>query len=160
LGARERLIAGGVPVVAAELARSEAEAATIARRLGQPVAVKAAAPGLLHKSDIGCVALDRAGDDAVRDAFRTVPANCARAGCGRAGVLIQPMVSGVAEAYAGIIDDPLFGPAICFGMGGIFVEIMHDATIEMAPLSREVAREMIARTRAARLLDGARGRKP
>jgi hypothetical protein len=70
------------------------------------------------------------------------------------------MVSGVAEAFAGIIDDPLFGPAICFGMGGIFVEILHDTTIEMAPLSREIAHDMIARTRAARLLDGARGREP
>src|SRR5262249_49844045 len=79
---------------------------------------------------------------------------------GPAGALIQPMVSGVAEAFAGIVDDPLFGPAVCFGMGGIFVEILHDATIEMAPLSRDVARGMISRTRGARLLDGARGRKP
>jgi acyl-CoA synthetase (NDP forming) len=160
LGARERLVAGGVPVVAAELARTEDEAATIARRLATPVAVKAEAPGLLHKSDIGCVALGCAGDDAVRQAFRTVTANCAKAGFGSAGALIQPMVSGVAEAFAGIIDDPLFGPAICFGMGGIFVEILHDATIEMAPLSRDVAHDMIRRTRAARLLDGARGRPP
>jgi acetyltransferase len=160
LSARERLVASGVPVVAAELARSEDEAATIARRLATPVAVKAEAPGLLHKSDIGCVALGCAGEDAVRRAFRTVTANCAKAGFGAAGALIQPMVSGVAEAYAGIIDDPLFGPAVCFGMGGIFVEILHDATIEMAPLSREVARGMIARTKAARLLDGARGCGP
>jgi acyl-CoA synthetase (NDP forming) len=159
LGARERLVAHGVPAVAAELARTEDEAATIARRLATPVAVKAEAPGLLHKSDIGCVALNCAGDDAVRQAFRTVTANCAKAGFGSAGALIQPMVSGVAEAFAGIIDDPLFGPAVCFGMGGIFVEILDDATIEMAPLTRDVARNMIARTRAARLLDGARGRE-
>jgi acetyltransferase len=159
LRARERLVASGVPVVAAELARSEDEAAAIARRLGQLVAVKAEAPGLLHKSDIGCVALNRTSEDEVRQAFRTVIANCAKAGFGSAGALIQPMVSGVAEAFAGIIDDPLFGPAVCFGMGGIFVEILHDATIEMAPLSREVAHDMIVRTRAARLLDGVRGRE-
>jgi acetyltransferase len=160
LSARERLVASGVPVVAAEFARSEDEAVTIARRLAAPVAVKAEAPGLLHKSDIGCVALGCGGEDAVRQAYRTVTANCARAGFGAAGVLIQPMVSGMAEAFAGIIDDPLFGPAVCFGMGGIFVEIIDDATIEMAPLSHDVARDMIRRTRAARLLDGARGRKP
>jgi acyl-CoA synthetase (NDP forming) len=160
LSARESLVASGVPVVAAELARSEDEAVAIARRLGQPVAVKAEAPGLLHKSDIGCVALNQTGDDAVREAYRTVTANCAKAGFGPAPALIQPMVSGIAEAYAGIIDDPLFGPAICFGMGGIFIEILHDATIEMAPLSCDVASEMIRRTKAARLLDGARGRKP
>ena len=161
LSARERLVASGVPVVAAELARSADEAATIARRLGAPVAVKAEAPGLLHKSDIGCVALNLTGDEAVRQAFRTVMANCAEAGHkGAASALIQPMVSGVAEAFAGVIDDPLFGPAVCFGMGGILVEILHDATIEMAPLSHDVARDMIAHTRAARLLDGARGREP
>jgi acetyltransferase len=161
LSARERLVTSGVPVVAAELARSADEAAAIARRLGQPAAVKAEAPGLLHKSDIGCVVLGCAGDDAVREAFRTVTANCAKAGHkGAAAALIQPMVSGVAEAFAGIIDDPQFGPAVCFGMGGIFVEILDDATIEMAPLTREVAHDMIRRTKAARLLDGARGRKP
>jgi len=159
LSAREKLVASGVPVVAAELARSEDEAAAIAQRLATPVAVKAEAPGLLHKSDIGCVALNCAGYDAVREAFRTVTANCAKAGFGQVGALIQPMVSGVAEAFAGIIDDPLFGPAVCFGMGGIFVEILHDTTIEMAPLSHEAARDMIARTKGARLLDGARGRK-
>jgi acyl-CoA synthetase (NDP forming) len=160
LSARERLVASGVPVVAAELARSEHEAVAIARRLAAPVAVKAEAPGLLHKSDIGCVALNCAGDDAVREAFRTVTANCAKAGYGPAAALIQPMASGVAEAFAGIIDDPLFGPAVCFGMGGIFVEILQDTTIEMAPLSHEIAHEMIRRTKGARLLDGARGRKP
>jgi acetyltransferase len=159
LGARERLVASGVPVVAAELARSDDEAVAIARRLGQPVAVKAEAPALLHKSDIGCVALGCVGENAVREAYRTVTANCAKAGFAPAGALIQPMVSGVAEAFAGIIDDPLFGPAVCFGMGGIFVEILDDATIEMAPLSRDVARDMICRTKGARLLDGARGRK-
>src|SRR5262249_5344354 len=104
LSARERLIASGVPVVAAELAPTEDEAAAIAHRLGAPVAVKAEAPGLLHKSDIGCVALDCRGDDEVRRAFRTVMANAAKAGFNaQAGALIQPMVSGVAEAFAGII---------------------------------------------------------
>jgi acetate---CoA ligase (ADP-forming) len=160
LSARERLVASGVPVVAAELARSEDEAAAAARRLGLRVAVKAEAPRLLHKSDIGCVALGCVSEDEVRQAFRTVTANCVKAGFGASGALIQPMVSGVAEAFAGIIVDPVFGPAICFGMGGIFVEILDDATIEMAPLSREAARAMIARTKGARLLDGARGRKP
>jgi acyl-CoA synthetase (NDP forming) len=161
LSARSLLVASGIPVVAAELARSEDEAVAIARRMATPVAVKAEAPDLVHKSDVGCVRLGLAGDDAVIQAFRDVMANCAKAGFkNAAGALIQPMVSGVAEAFAGIIDDPLFGPAVCFGMGGIFVEILHDATIEMAPLTRDVAHDMIRRTRAARLLDGARGRQP
>jgi acetyltransferase len=161
LNARRRLVAGGVPVVEATLARSEDEAVAIARKLAAPVAVKAEAPGLLHKSDVGCVRLGIAGADAARQAFREVMANCAKAGHKEAaGALIQPMVTGVAEAFAGIIDDPLFGPAICFGMGGIFVEILADTTIEMAPLSRDTALAMIRRLKAARLLDGARGRAP
>jgi acetate---CoA ligase (ADP-forming) len=161
LAARRRLVASGIPVVEGELARSEDEAVAIARRLATLVAIKAEAPDLLHKSDVGCVRLGIAGDDAVTQAFRDVMANCAKAGFkNAAGALIQPMVSGVAEAFAGIIDDPLFGPAICFGMGGIFVEILADTAIEMAPLARDTALAMIRRVKAARLLDGARGRPP
>jgi hypothetical protein len=68
------------------------------------------------------------------------------------------MVTGVAEAYAGIIDDPLFGPAVCFGLGGIFVEIFKDTVTELAPLLRDDALGMINRIKAAPLLQGARGR--
>src|SRR5262249_13463221 len=75
-------------------------------------------------------------------------------------VLVQPMARGLAEAYAGIIDDPIFGPAICFGLGGLFVEILHDTVTEMAPLSQEAALAMIRRVKAAAILDGARGRTP
>jgi len=159
MSASERLAASGVPVAASMLARSEDEAAAFAGFILQPVAVKAEAPGLLHKSDIGCVKLFCTGENEVRDAYRAVTANCAKAGFAPTGALIQPMESGVAEAFASIIDDPLFGPAICFGMGGVFVEILDDVTIEMAPLTREAARDMIRRTRAARLLEGARGRE-
>jgi succinyl-CoA synthetase beta subunit len=161
LDSRRRLVAAGIPVVDAMLARSEDEAVAIARKLAASVAIKAEAPTLLHKSDVGCVRLGITGDDTVREAFRDVMANCAKAGHADAsGALIQPMVTGVAEAFAGIIDDPLFGPAICFGMGGIFVEILADTTIEMAPLARDTALAMIRRLKAARLLDGARGRAP
>src|SRR5262249_8148016 len=75
------------------------------------------------------------------------------------GALIQPMVNGIAEAYAGIIDDPAFGPAICFGLGGVFVEILHDTVTEMAPVSRADALAMIRRVKAAAILEGARGRE-
>jgi acyl-CoA synthetase (NDP forming) len=74
-------------------------------------------------------------------------------------VLIQPMITGIAEAYAGIIDDPLFGPAVCFGLGGVFIEIMKDTITEMAPLSHEDALGMIRRIKAAAILEGARGRE-
>jgi acyl-CoA synthetase (NDP forming) len=69
------------------------------------------------------------------------------------------MIEGVAEAYAGIIDDPLVGPAICFGLGGVFVEILKDTVTEMAPLSHDDALRMIRGIKAAQILEGARGRQ-
>ena len=69
------------------------------------------------------------------------------------------MIEGVAEAYAGIIDDPLFGPAVCFGLGGVFVEILKDTVTEMAPLSHDDALRMIRGIKAAPILEGARGRQ-
>ena len=76
------------------------------------------------------------------------------------GVLVQPMVSGVAECFAGIIDDPLYGPAIVFGLGGIFVEVLRETVTEMAPLTTDDALRMIQRVKGAQILTGARGRPP
>jgi acetyltransferase len=149
---------GGVTIVDAVLARSESEALDAFRRFDSPVALKAEAPGLLHKSDIGGVRLNCGSEAAVAEAFRTVTENAGRAGFSDAAAIVQPMVSGLAEAYVGIIDDPLYGPAIVFGLGGIFVEVLKDTAIEMAPLSQDDARAMIHRIKAAPLLLGARGR--
>ena len=157
LTARQLLVSSGVPVVDAALAHSEDEAVAVLRRFGTAVAVKAEAPGLLHKSDLGCVRLDCRDEQEIRDAYAAVVRNARNAGF-EGGALIQPMIKGVAEAYAGIIDDPLFGPAICFGLGGVFVEILHDTVTEMAPLTRDGALEMIHRIKAAPLFEGARGR--
>jgi acetyltransferase len=158
LSMRQALVDNGVPVVDAALASSENAAVAASRRFGKPVALKAEADGLLHKSDLGCVQLNCTTEAEVTDGYRTILVNAQKAGFRDAGVLIQPMVTGVAEAYAGIIDDPLYGPAIVFGLGGIFVEILKDTTIEMAPLSHDDALAMIHRLKAAPLLLGARGR--
>jgi acetyltransferase len=160
LSARKALIASGVNVVEAGLARSEDEAVALFQRFGTSVAVKAEAPGLLHKSDLGCVRLGCATERDVQDAYREVMQNARKAGfASDVGALIQPMTKGIAEAYAGIIDDPAFGPAICFGLGGVFIEILHDTVTEMAPLSRADALAMIQRIKAAAILEGARGRE-
>jgi acyl-CoA synthetase (NDP forming) len=155
---RQALLDSGVAVVDAVLARSEHEALTAFRRFGGPVAVKADAPGLLHKSDIGCIRLNCGSEADVAEARRMVMENAQKAGFGDAAVIVQPMASGIAEAYAGIIDDPLYGPAIVFGLGGIFVEWLKDTAIEMAPLSQDDALGMIHRIKAAPVLLGARGR--
>jgi acetyltransferase len=158
LGLRRALVESGVAVVETVLASSEAAAVAALRRFAQPVALKADAPGLLHKSDIGCVRLGCATEAEVAEAYHAIVANAQRAGFGNADVLIQPMTSGVAEAFAGIIDDPLYGPAIVFGLGGIFVELLDDTAIEMAPLTKDDALRMIHRLKAAPMLLGARGR--
>jgi acyl-CoA synthetase (NDP forming) len=158
LNLRQALVESGVSVVDATLALSEDAAIIAFRRFGGPVALKAEADGLLHKSDLGCVRLNCATESEVADGYRAVIANAHKTGFRAAGVLVQPMVAGVAEAYAGITDDPLYGPAIVFGLGGIFVEILKDTTIEMAPLSHDDALAMIHRLKAAPVLLGARGR--
>ncbi len=155
---RAALLAAGVPVVATRLVSSERDAVTAARDAGFPVAVKAEAPGLLHKSDIGCVRLGCGSEEAVAEAYRAVVANAGKAGFANAGALVQPMRAGVAEVFAGVVCDPLFGPAVAFGLGGIFVEVLKDTVIEMAPLSHADALDMIARIKGASILQGARGR--
>jgi acetate---CoA ligase (ADP-forming) len=159
LSVRKALVSSGIPVVEAALARSEEEAVAAQCRFGVPVAVKAEVAGLLHKSDVGCVRLGCADAPEVAEAYRLVIRNARKAGFKTAAqVLVQPMASGVAEAYAGVIDDPLLGPAICFGLGGIFVEVMSDVKTEMAPLTTDDAVAMIRGIRGAKILTGARGR--
>jgi hypothetical protein len=97
-------------------------------------------------------------EDAVIAGYEAVVANAKAAGFTSDGVLVQPMVSGVAECFAGIIDDPLYGPAIVFGLGGIFVELLRETVTEMAPLTTDEALRMIRRVKGAQILAGARGR--
>lgn len=159
--ARELLVSFGVPVVRTELAATSDAAVAAAGRLGYPVAVKIEAAGLTHKSDAGCVALGCADADAVRRAFDTVVANARRAGAsGIEGVLVQPMSHRAVETFAGVMCDPLLGPAVLFGLGGIFVEIMRDTVTEVPPLGLEQARDMVLAIRGRQILQGARGQAP
>ncbi|MFZ3353367.1 MAG: acetate--CoA ligase family protein [Xanthobacteraceae bacterium] len=156
---RETLLDHGIPIVATALASSEQEAIAVQRRLGVPVVVKAEVPGLLHKSDVGCVRLNCGAAD-IGEAYREVIGHARSAGFPSAAtVLMQPMVGGIAEVYAGAIDDPLFGSAICFGLGGVFVEIFNDVRTEVAPLSHDEALAMVHAVKGAKLLTGARGRQ-
>jgi acetyltransferase len=158
LSAREALVAAGIPVAEAVLASSAADAVAAMRRFGRPVALKAEADGLLHKSDLGCVRLNCSTDSEVTAAYDEIVANARGAGFMPAGVLVQPMLAGVAECFAGIVDDPLYGPAIVFGLGGIFVELLRETVTEMAPLTIEEAARMIRGVKGAQILSGARGR--
>ena len=160
--AKALLAAAGVPVVGEELARTAGEAARAAAAFGAPVAVKLCAPGVLHKTELGGVALDVADEAEARRAFETVTsrARAADPALRIEGVLVAPMVAGGVETILGVRRDPTFGPVVLFGLGGTLVEVIEDVSFRVAPFGEAEARRMIAETRAGKVLRGARGRGP
>jgi acyl-CoA synthetase (NDP forming) len=149
----------GLPVVPTHLARSAEEATALARQLGFPVAVKLMSPQMTHKSDVGGVRLNLATADAVTDAFGDFAALVsATPGAQFEGMSVQAMARPGLELVLGAHRDPQFGPVLMFGLGGVFVEIMHDTVLRVAPISRHDAEAMLAGIRAATMLDGVRGR--
>ncbi len=128
-----------------------------AARLGYPVVLKAIAPGLLHKSDVGGVALGLEDATAVRAAVETMASNVNRTGHALDGFLVQKQIEGGVEALVGITLDPSLGPVLIAGLGGVQVELLRDVSFRITPVSDIDAAEMVASLRAARLLDGFRG---
>jgi acetate---CoA ligase (ADP-forming) len=156
--AARRLLAGRVPVVPGGLAGSADEAAELARRVGLPVALKICSAQITHKSDIGGVALGlsseaevRAGYEKVRAAGEAVPEASID------GVLVTPMRSGGAELLAGVTVDPAFGPVLAVGLGGIWVELLHDTSLRLLPVDAAEVKRMLGELRGLPLLQGARG---
>jgi acetate---CoA ligase (ADP-forming) len=161
LTARDLLAPYGIPVVDTELAATAEDAVAAADRLGYPVVLKIEAAGLTHKSDAGGVVLGCRDAAAVRGAYDRILADVRDAGYFRHdGVLVQPMPDAVAETFAGVTVDPVLGPAVVFGLGGVFVEIIRDTVTATAPLSLGQAREMVQGIRGGQILRGARGRQP
>jgi len=117
---------------------------------------------VLHKSDVGGVRVGLADAAAVRAAFSEMQdaVRRQRPDARLDGGVVQPMVSGGVEVILGVKTDPLFGPAVVFGLGGIFVEVLKDVAIRVPPLDAVEAREMVEEIRGAALLRGARGRPP
>jgi acetyl coenzyme A synthetase (ADP forming)-like protein len=146
---RELLLAYSVPLVPERVAASPEEAVSAARELGYPAVVKTAAPGA-HKTETGGIALDLADDAAVAAAATRVGTP----------VIVQPMLSGGAELLAGIVQDPVFGPLVAFGPGGVFAELIGEAAFRIAPLTDVDAEELVTRGKAGRLVAGFRGAPP
>ncbi len=147
----------GIPVVAEAHAADPESAAVAATRLGFPVVVKVHAAALAHKTEIDGVRLNLPDAEAVRAATVAVQAAAARAGVADATVLVQKMIPAGLEIMLGARVDPLFGPLVVVGLGGVFVELLHDSVVDLAPVSVAGARAMLTRLRGARLLDGFRG---
>jgi acyl-CoA synthetase (NDP forming) len=149
----------GISVVPAMLARSVEEAVARAEEVGYPVALKVEAAAITHKSDVGGVALRLATPDEVRDAFRRIRSEVSarRPDVAIEGVLVQRMVPAGVEMIVGVKRDPLFGPVVLCGFGGVLVELLKDVVIGIPPLSEEQARNMVGRLRAFAVLGGVRG---
>ncbi len=157
--ALQLLSRAGLPVMPCALAATADEAATAAQTLGFPAVVKLSSRDITHKSDIGGVKLHLGDVASVRAAFDAIMASAraAQPGAHSDGVLVAPMIKGGIECILGVQRDPVFGPVVMFGIGGILVEAIKDVSFRVAPIDEAEARSMIDEIRARRILDGMRG---
>jgi acyl-CoA synthetase (NDP forming) len=151
------LVAFGLPVARSRAVKTRRDAGAAAAELGGPVAVKAIAPGLLHKSDVGAVRLGLTGRPAAERAASKIGAAVRAAGHRLEGFLVQPMAPEGTELILGVVGDPAFGPLVALGAGGTTAELVNDIQVRLAPLGHRDAREMIRGLRTFPLLEGYRG---
>lgn len=157
--AKAVLAAYGVPVVQERLVASAAEAVDAACAVGVPVALKLESPDVPHKTEVGVIRLNVSGSAAVKAAYDEIMANAAKIVPSPRinGVLVQPMVPAGVEIMVGARVDPMFGPLIVVGLGGIFVELLKDSVLELAPVGKALVLDMLERLKGRALLDGFRG---
>lgn len=151
-----------LPVAAARVVGDVAAVADAAASLdgGRPVAVKAIAPGLVHKTDAGAVRLGLADPGAARAAAAELGAALRAQGIAPTGFLVQPMIGDGVELLVGALNHPSFGPLVLCGAGGTLAELLDDAATRLAPVGPNTAAELVGGLRIARLLAGWRGAPP
>jgi acyl-CoA synthetase (NDP forming) len=149
----------GLPRPPEALATSAEEAVAAATRIGGPVALKVQSPDITHKTDAGAVALGVVGEHAVREAYERILANAkaAHADAAVQGVLVQAMAPRGREIILGVTRDPVFGPMLMVGLGGIHVEVLRDIAFAPAPIGREEALALLGELKGAAMLDSVRG---
>ncbi len=156
---RDLMEAAGIKMPETRVAKSLKDAVRFADEIGYPVVMKVVSRDILHKSDVGGVALDLENREEVMDAYEAIMSNC-RARVPRArikGIQVSEMAPSGVELIVGARKDPAFGPTIMFGMGGIYVEVLKDVTFRAVPFSRAEAIGMMKDIRAYPLLLGVRG---
>lgn len=160
--AMELLRQAGLPASPCVLAADADAAVRAAAGLGVPCALKVVSPDITHKSDVGGVKLNVQGDDALRGACADILASVRqhRPDARIDGVLVAPMAPKGVECIAGVHCDPVFGPVVMFGLGGVFVEVLKDVSFRLAPFGRDDALAMIREIKGYALLQGARGAPP
>ena len=152
----------GIPVPKEGVATSAADAAKMASDMGFPVVAKIVSPEILHKTEAGGVLVGLKSADEVQKGYETIVANAKKydAKARIQGVQIQQMIKGGQEVIVGAVSDPSFGKLVAFGLGGILVEVLKDATFRLAPATKEDALSMLDSIQAADMLKGVRGSDP
>lgn len=144
----------GIPVVREILVGDLSEAKSAAEALGYPVVLKACAAEISHKTESGLIATDLRNEADLSEAFTRI---AEKMGTGQEQFLVQEMIKGSRELVMGMTRDPIFGPCVMFGIGGIFAEALGDVSFRAAPLTRQDALEMMQDIRAQHILSDIRG---
>ena len=149
----------GIPAAETKTAFTAEEAAEAAQAIGFPVAMKLRSTTITHKSDVGGIALDLQSRDAVAETFRAIQDRMTAAGHAGAmeGVILQPMMKGGQEVIVGMSQDPVFGPLLMVGIGGVQVELIRDVAFSLQPLQDKDPDYMLAQLKGLPLLTGWRG---
>ncbi|MER5546851.1 acetate--CoA ligase family protein [Streptomyces sp. NPDC002589] len=158
--AKQLLRAYGIRVPREQLVTSAAAAVRAAAQVGYPVVMKASGAQIAHKTELGLVKIGLTSASQVRDAYRELTDIARYEGVPLDGVLVCQMVEQGVEMVVGMTHDDLFGPTVTAGLGGVLVEVLHDAAVRVPPFGEEQARAMLAELRGRALLDGVRGRPP
>ncbi len=147
------LESAGIKITYEKLVTTKDEALAAANEIGYPVVLKGCSHALTHKTEMGMVKLGIINDESMLKAYDEITAVDIELD----GVLIQEMIDGTREFVIGLHRDPQFGPCVMFGLGGIFTEVLKDATFRVAPLTEEDACEMIEEIKSKELLGSFRG---
>ncbi len=152
----------GIPTPRYGLAVNVDEAVELAEKIGYPIVLKIVSPDVIHKSDVGGVILNLNSSKEVRESFNKILSNVRKAlpKARVVGVLVQEMVPQDLEVIVGATRDPIFGPVVMFGLGGIFVEVLKDVSFRVVPLTERDAEEMLKEIKGRQLLEGYRHLKP
>ncbi|WKX72085.1 acetate--CoA ligase family protein [Streptomyces sp. XD-27] len=158
--AKQLLRAYGIRVPREQLVTSAAAAVRAAGLVGYPVVMKASAPQLAHKTELGLVKIGLTSASQVRDGYRELVDIARYEGVELDGVLVCQMVERGVEMVVGVSHDSLFGPTVTVGLGGVLVEVLNDVAVRVPPFGEDQARAMLGELRGHALLGGVRGAPP